>query len=135
MRPFTVVGWAVSRNASQSGLLDPAEVGEARVRPPVAAVERIGRLVRVRVEAEAVHQRQRAAARAVPGPERGEEPHRRRGDVARRGGLVVAPRREPEADDADRRVDGLERVVAGGEERARPRGRDVRAGRRRTAGA
>ena len=87
------------------------------------------------MEAEAVHQRQRAPARAVPRAERGEEPNRRGRDVARRRGLVVAARREADADDRDRRVDRLERVVAGGEERAGSRGRDVRCRSSRTAGA
>ena len=56
-------------------LLHAVEVGEARVRPGVPALERIGRLVRVRVEAERVHQRQRAAASAVPLAERAQEAH------------------------------------------------------------
>ena len=55
------------------GLLDPGEVDEARVRPRIAAVERIGRGVRVGVEAEAVHERAATATRPVPGAEGCEE--------------------------------------------------------------
>ena len=73
-------------------LLDPVEVDEAGAGPDVAQLERVGRLVRIRVEAEAVHQRPLPPARAVPGAERREEANRRGGDVAGRVRLVVPPR-------------------------------------------
>src|SRR4030095_5232483 len=65
-------------------LLDAVEVHEPRVRPGIAAVERIGGAVGIWMEAERVHQRPRAAARSVPGAERPQEAHGGRGDVVLR---------------------------------------------------
>ena len=82
-------------------LLEPVEVREPRVRPLVSALEGIRRLVRVRMEAECVHERLRAAAPPVPRAERPQEADGRRRDVVLRGRAVVPARREADADDRD----------------------------------
>ena len=108
-------------------LLEPVEVHEPGVRPAVAPLERVGRAVRIRVEAERVHQRPRTATRPVPGAERAQEPDRRGRDVAPRFRLVVPARRQPDADDLERGIDGLERVVPRREIAAEARCGHVRA--------
>ena len=127
--PSTVVGCAVPSKASHSACLMRSRFDEAGVRPRVAALERVGRLVRVRVEAEAVHQRPRPAALAVPRAERAQEAHRRRRDVVLRLRMVVAARRQADADHRDRRIDALQRVVRRGEVRPEGARRHVLAGR------
>ena len=99
------------------GLLDAVEVRQACVRPAVAVVRRIGVHRGVGMERELVHDRPRAVAGAVGGAEVADEAHGRAGDVAPRVRVVVAARREPDADHVDGRVGGLERVVRGGEQR------------------
>ena len=94
------------------------EVDEAGVRPGVAAPERVGRDVGIRVEAEPVHQRPLAPARPVPAAERGEEAHGRGRDVAPRERPVVPARREADADHGELWIHRLERVVSRREERA-----------------
>ena len=131
MEPEPVRGRRLRRAVERvpQRLLDPVEVHEARVRPAVAAIERVGRPVRVRVEAERVHQRPRPAARPVPGAEGAEEADRRGRDVALRLRLVVPARREPDADDLERGIDRLQGVVGGRE--IRPEGRRGRVRARR----
>ena len=68
------------------------------------------------MEREPVHDGQRAAARPVGGAHVLEERDRRM-RVATRARPVDAPGRERAAPDADRRVDGLERVVGAREQR------------------
>ena len=94
----------------------PVVVGEAdRGRVGVRRVGRLARAVGVGMEREAVHHRERPAARAVGGAHVLEE-----GDgrvrVAAGAGPVDAARRERAAPDARGRVDGLDRVVGPGEE-------------------
>ena len=101
--PSSVVGCAVPSNASHSACLMRSRFAKPAFGHGVAAVERVGRLVRVRMEAEAVHQRPRPPARPIPGAERAEEADGRRRDVVPRGRAVVPARREPDADDGDRR--------------------------------
>src|SRR5207344_3597897 len=101
---------------------------EPGVRPEVAPLERVRGLVRVRVEAERVHERTRSSASSVPGAERPQEPDGRGGDVVPRVGAVVPARGQPDADDSDRRVDGLQDVVRGRE--VRPEGRSRQIGAR-----
>ena len=104
-------------------LPDPVEVDEAGVRPRVAATQRVGRRVRVGMEAEAVHQRPLPASCPVPGPERRQEPDGRGRHIAPGRGTVVPTGREPDPDHGERLVDVLERVVPGSEERPeRPAG-------------
>ena len=90
------------------------------------------RVVRIGVEREAVHHRQRSAARPVRGAERLDERCRRRGRADSLG-PVGATRRDCSAPDAQARVDRLERVVGLREEgevgrrrRDRPVGRELR---------
>ena len=108
-------------------LLDPIEVREPGVRPHIALAKRVGRLGRIRMEAEPVHERCGTPTCAVPASERLEEAHRRGGDVARGAGIIVAARREPDTDHRDRRIDRLEGVVRGREVRTGGCGRDVHA--------
>ena len=65
---------------------------------------------------ELVHQRLRPSAGAVGGAHPLEELHRRRGDVPGGASDCRLPRREPDPDDVDRRIDLLERVVASSEQ-------------------
>ena len=107
-------------------LLEPVEVREPGIRPLVAALEGIRRLVRIRMEAERVHEWLRAAAAPVPRAERTQEADGRRGDVVLGGRAVVPTRRETDADDRYVWIDALQRVVRRREVRAEARRRDVR---------
>ena len=61
-----------------NGLLDPVEIRDPRLRPGVSLERRVVVLIRIRVEAELVHQRLRTLARAVGGAEIVDEADRRR---------------------------------------------------------
>ena len=106
-----MVGPAVPLNpfdsAARSGRGDDARFG-----PPVAAIERIGRLVRVRMEAESVHQGRGRPSRGTRRRARGGSGSAT-SSVALRLRLVVPARREPDADDLERGIDGLQGVVGG----------------------
>ena len=74
-KPHESRGLRSAREGVPDRLLDAVEVDEPRVRPRVAPVERIGRAIRVGMEAQAVHQRPGAPALPVPRAERPEKPN------------------------------------------------------------
>src|SRR5206468_5335240 len=89
-------------------LLDPVEVRDSRLRPRIALQGRIVVLVRVRMEAELVHQRLGPLARAVGDAEVVEEANGRGRDVVLRERVVVPARRQADTDRSEERRVGKE---------------------------
>ena len=75
LSPLSVVGCALPSNASQSASLTRSRFTKPALGQPVPPIEGVGGSIRIRMEAERVHQRPGAATRAVPGAECTHEAH------------------------------------------------------------